>query len=203
MEILVCPGCRTRTPERLDVRTLDRTGDVLACACGRRYPIVDGVPIVLADPGAYMQSEITAIASAELAPEVAELLVADGPDDAPYPRLLEHLSIYMDAHWGDRADPPPDGPGAGFATQLVPKLAARAAHRVELAVELGCSTGRMLAELARGAAHAVGIDLHHGALRRARRMLAVEPVRYARRTIGRHYAAATARTDAVDNVTLA
>ena len=62
----------------------------------------------------------------------------------------------------------------------------------------------MIAELARGADHVVGVDLHHGALRRARRLLAGEPVAYARRVAGRHYTPATARAGdlATDWVTL-
>src|SRR5450432_65373 len=99
MEILVCPGCRTRTTDRLDVRTLERAGELLTCECGRTYPIVGGVPIVLADPTTYFATEIATVIERDLAPEVAALLVAGGPDDAPYPRMLEHLSIYMDAHW--------------------------------------------------------------------------------------------------------
>jgi len=202
MEILVCPGCRTRTADRLDVRTLTRTGDVLACECGRTYPVVDGVPIVLADPTAYLASEIATVVERDLAPEVAALLVAGGPDDAPYPRMLEHLSIYMDAHWGDRVAPPPDGPGAQVAEALLAKL--RALPRVGFAVELGCSVGRFVAELARTADRVVGVDLHHGALRRARRLLAGEPVAYARRVIGRHYRGATATAGelATDRATL-
>ena len=189
MEILVCPGCRTATADRLDVRTLARTGDILACECGRRYPIVGGVPVVFADPRGALAGEVTQIVERDLDPDVAALLVESGPDDAPYPRLLEHLSIYMDAHWGDRAEPavPP------AATELVARIAARAAHRVALAVELGCSTGRLLAELARGADHVVGVDLQHGVLRRAHRLLDGDPVAYARRQIGRHYSTAVAR----------
>jgi SAM-dependent methyltransferase len=103
--------------------------------------------------------------------------------------MLEHLSIYMDAHWGDKADP-----AAGYACEsLVAKIAERASHRVALAVELGCSAGRILAELARGADHVVGVELQHGALRRAQRLLAGGPVAYARRMIGRHYTPAVAR----------
>jgi len=202
MDILVCPGCRTRTAERLDVRTLDRHGDVLACACGRRYPIVDGVPIVLADPTGYLANEMTTVVERDLDPEVAALLVEHGSDDAPYARLLEHVSIYMDNQWGDRATPPPDGPGAGFCEAILDKLRDRAAHRVDLAVELGCSVGRCVAELARGAVHTVGLDLQFGAVRRARRLLAGEPVVYGRRTIGRNYARATATGIATANVTL-
>ncbi|HEX8111681.1 MAG TPA: hypothetical protein VF516_28315, partial [Kofleriaceae bacterium] len=150
--VLVCPGCRTRTADRLDLRTLEPRGDVLICACGRRYPVVDGVPIVMADPSAYLRAEAATVVERDLSAEVVELLIAGGPDDAPYPRLVEHLSIYLDAHWGDRAEPPPDGPGepvtGGFGLRAVAaRIAERAGHRVELAVELGCSTGRIVAEL--------------------------------------------------------
>jgi SAM-dependent methyltransferase/uncharacterized protein YbaR (Trm112 family) len=190
--MLVCPACRTRTADRIDVRTLDVRGDVLVCECGRRYPVVDGVPIVMADPAGYLRAEIATVVERELAPEVVGLLVADGPDDAPYPRLIEHLSIYLDAHWGDRAEPPPDGPGGGFgARAVIDKIAERAAAPVGLAVELGCSTGRIVAELARGADQVAGLDLQFGAVRRARRLLDGERVAYPRRAIGRRYAPAS------------
>src|SRR5262249_43107868 len=158
-----------------------------------RYPIVDGVPIVMADPTSYLANEIAAVVERDVHPEVAAELAATGPDDAAYPRLLDHLSTYLDAHWGDRATPPPDGPGAAFATrELVIKSAERAKARVGLAVELGCSVGRIVGELAAGAEHVVGIDLNFGAIRRARRLLAGEQVAYARRLIGRTYRAAVA-----------
>jgi len=183
LDLLVCPGCRTLSGDRLDVSTLDRSGDVLACECGRRYPVIDEVPIVMNDAGGYLRNEIATVVERDLAPEAAALLVADGPDDAPYARALEHLSIYLDAHWGDRA-----APSLGFAlAPVIDKLAAL--PRVGLAVELGCSVGRVLAELP--AERAVGVDLHFGAVRRARRLLAGESLAYARREIGRHYTTAT------------
>jgi SAM-dependent methyltransferase/uncharacterized protein YbaR (Trm112 family) len=191
--VLICPGCRTRTADRIDVRTLEARGDVLVCECGRRYPVIDGVPIVMADPSGYLRTEIATVVERELPPEVVELLVADGPDDASYPRLVEHLSIYLDAHWGDRAEPPPDGPGRGFGlAALVERIAERAATApVEHAVELGCSTGRIVGELARGAEHVIGLELSFGALRRARRLLDGDRLAYPRRAIGRRYVAAS------------
>jgi SAM-dependent methyltransferase/uncharacterized protein YbaR (Trm112 family) len=177
---LVCPGCRTRTGERLDVRTLDRSGDELVCACGLRYPIVDEVPIVLPDPTApFVEDEMDAGAQARL--------VADGPDDAPYPRLLEHLSTYVDAHWGDRAAP--EDPTAYAMAAFADRLAAL--PHVEAAVELGCSAGRIVAELARRADHVLGLELSLASLRRARRLLDGETIAFARRMIGRNYATAT------------
>jgi SAM-dependent methyltransferase/uncharacterized protein YbaR (Trm112 family) len=191
--MLVCPGCRTRTADRIDVRTLEVHGDVLACECGRRYPVIDGVPIVMADPAGYLRAEIATVVERDLSPEVTGLLVADGPDDAPYPRLIEHLSIYLDAHWGDRVEPLPDGPGGGFgARAVIDKIAERAASPVARAVELGCSTGRIVAELARGAEQVAGLDLQFGAVRRARRLLDGERVVYPRRAIGRRYVPASA-----------
>ena len=193
--VLVCPGCRTRTADRLDVQTLKPRGDLLICACGRRYPVIAGVPIVMADPSAYLRAEMATVVERELSAEVVELLVAGGPDDAPYPRLVEHLSIYLDAHWGDRAEPPPDGPataaGASFGlAAIAARIAERAGERVDLAVELGCSTGRIVAELAAGADRVCGLDLSFGAVRRARRLLDGERIEYPRRVVGRRYAAA-------------
>jgi uncharacterized protein YbaR (Trm112 family)/SAM-dependent methyltransferase len=187
LDLLVCPDCRTLSGDRLDVRTLDRDGDLLVCACGRRYPIVDGVPLVMKDIGAYVRAELATIVERDLSPAVTGELVADLPDDTPYARMLEHLSIYLDAHWGDRAEPRPD-PLWSLAP-LVDRI--RALPRVAHAVELGCSVGRVLAELP--AERAVGIDLHFGAIRRANRLLAGETLPYARREIGRHYTTATAR----------
>jgi uncharacterized protein YbaR (Trm112 family)/2-polyprenyl-3-methyl-5-hydroxy-6-metoxy-1,4-benzoquinol methylase len=183
---LVCPACRTRTEGRIDLRTLNRAGDVLACACGRCYPIVDGVPVVMADAAPYLRREIATVVERDLPPEVAALLAAGGPDDASYPRLLEHLSIYLDAHWGDRARPPADFALRGFVERI-----ARL-QRVEALVELGCSVGRMLGELARSADRVVGVDMNFGAVRRARRLLDGEQVAYARRLVGREYTGAAA-----------
>src|SRR5689334_2347397 len=114
LDLLVCPGCRTLENGRLDVRTLDRDGDVLACACGRRYPIIDDVPILVNELGTYLRAELIGVVERDLEPEVSALLVQDGPDDAPYPRMLEQLSVYLDAHWGDLATPRPE-PGFALA----------------------------------------------------------------------------------------
>jgi SAM-dependent methyltransferase/uncharacterized protein YbaR (Trm112 family) len=194
LDLLVCPGCRSHAHDerdgiRIDVRTLDRSGETLRCECGRRYPIVDDLPIVMADPSAFYQNEVASILERDLAPSLAQMLVEDMPDDAPYARMLEHVSIYLDAHWGDRAKPAPDGPGGAAGMRaLIDKIAERATERVEHAVELGCSAGRILAELADGAEHVIGLDLHFGVLRRARKLLAGEKIAFNRRVAGRRYA---------------
>ncbi|NUQ70932.1 MAG: Trm112 family protein [Chthonomonadales bacterium] len=43
LEILACPACDERPPVALQ-------GEELVCAvCGRRYPIRDGIPVMLVD----------------------------------------------------------------------------------------------------------------------------------------------------------
>jgi SAM-dependent methyltransferase len=203
-ELLVCPGCRQHTHDengdvRIDVRTLDRSGDMLVCACGRRYPIVDELPIVMADSSAFLRNEIAAILERDLAPSLQQLLIETQSDDAPYARLVEHLSIYLDAHWGDRSKPAANGFALGA---FVEKIAERARVRVGAAVELGCSAGRILAELADGAERVVGLDLQFGILRRARKLLAGGQVAFNRRVAGRQYSLATLQGRRHDNITL-
>lgn len=186
----------TGTPAEVEEGTL--TCDNPDCA--RSYPIFDGIPILVPDLGSFLAGQLAAL-GAELEPETAALLAAPGPDDAPISQLIEHLSIYLDAHWGDLAVPAVPAAGAdaaegpGFVDQLglfggralFQALSARADERVACAVELGCSVGRGLLELARGADLVVGVELHLGALRKARRLLLGEAVRYPRRVLGRSY----------------
>lgn len=43
LEILVCPACKTK---------VELQDDMLTCqACGRRYPVRDGIPIMLIEEG--------------------------------------------------------------------------------------------------------------------------------------------------------
>lgn len=159
-DAVICPQCRHRDDRGLHLRTLDAE---LRCACGARFDRRHGVAQLVAGPPL-------------------------GLDDDDGTRL--HLSIYLDAHHGDRTTPAAAGPTFGLAP-LLAKVTARATTPVARAVELGCSVGRITAALAAGAAETIGLDLHLGALRAARQLLDGAPLTYPRRHLGGRAHAAT------------
>ena len=45
LELLACPACDSRPPVKLD----EQSARLVCTECGRRYPIRDGIPIMLVD----------------------------------------------------------------------------------------------------------------------------------------------------------
>jgi SAM-dependent methyltransferase len=171
---------------------------ILVCqGCAKRYPIVDGIPVILdANNGkaALTTAELFGLTAQPLAPEILAELAAPSSDDQLLPHQLENLGAYLDASWGDCATPLPDGPVPSFGfAELAGKVLSRLSVQVPRALELGCGTGRGLASLRRGAELVVGIDRNPAALRYANRILRGDEVTFPRRKIGRTYERATIR----------
>jgi SAM-dependent methyltransferase len=125
-DLLVCLACRAISDGRIELRTLTRDGDELACECGQRYPIVDGVAVI----------------GPEVAPE---------GDDA-----LEHLSIYIDSHWVTRgplfervAALPAVGSTVELGSSVGGVLAVLPGERV-VGIELGLAAARRARHLLAG-----------------------------------------------------
>lgn len=215
---LICPACRHVSARGRELYTLsvaqvlrstggeddgspeDIDEGILACEnplCGRRYPILHGIPIVLTDLTSFATNQLMALCC-ESEPETLAAMAAAGPDDAALPRMLEYLSIYIDAHFGDYAIPPPDGPEPGCGgTALWKEVESRRMAPVERAVELGCAVGRGLHALTQSAELTIGVDLNFAALLYAQWLLHGETVRYPRRTVGRHYTPVSVHAPAV------
>jgi hypothetical protein len=111
----------------------------------------------------FLQAELATVIERDLPTEVAALLVEGGGDDAPYARLLEHLSIYLDSQWAT-ARAAARGAGSGSPRS---STGSRGCLACRSPSSSGCSVGRVVAELARTAEHVVGLDLQFGAVRRA------------------------------------
>lgn len=196
---LLCRGQGVETPLELNSVWLE-DGEhviegVLQCrdaACRREYPIVDGIPILVRDVRAYVQTHLMAIQQRRSLAAPLESLLGDccGPD-SPFNTQRQHLSTYGASHWGDLWQHPEEDPlTAGEAEAAASLLDLSAACR-RLAGELpagprldiGCALGRTSFELAastEASAEAddlvLGIDLHFAMLRPAARLLRGEGI---------------------------
>jgi uncharacterized protein YbaR (Trm112 family) len=178
---LICPACRRHSERGLELSSLALFGGKLRCqGCAREYAIIDGIPVLLRVPEPFALL-------GELDDPSAPVIAAAGPDGAPLPHALAQLSSYLGAY------------ESGFE-ELAAKLRGR--PRVALALELGCSVGRGLLELAGEADLVVGLDRSGAMLRAAGKLLQQGELRYYRRIAGRNYAQAVIRTKALQNVEL-
>jgi SAM-dependent methyltransferase len=145
----------------------------LACAappgCGREYPVIDGLAIVVDDLAGYLREERRVILRRRDLPAWAhELLDLDLDDGDPERRRAQSLAAYAAAY-----PAPPDPALAGLAAGL-PAFLDRclAAHAPRGAgtrgLDAGAGTGGFTALLARHVDHAVGFELAFDRARRAR-----------------------------------
>ena len=191
----VCPACRVRGdgahPITLGEVFEARGGHVLQgmlrCsheACQREYPIIDGVPLLLAQIRDQLSGQALGVLMRDDLDPALESLIGDccGPG-SEYDTVRRHLSHYAVDHWGE-FDPEP-WTGSGAVVRLLDQVAEMAAPEPGLAVDLGCSVGRSSFELAeRTGGLVVGIDLNLSMLRLASRALRMGRVVYPRRRVG-------------------
>ncbi len=195
----ICPVCRSarRIQSFLTITRVlrEEPGHIieglLQCpdpACLREYPIIDGIPLLVADIRGYVSGNLPAIQAREDLSEVTESVLADcaGPGSA-YLTTQEHLSIYAWDHYGD-LDPEPDPAGDKPGS-----VRAVLAEALELAGDLppgpildaGCSVGRTSFEMAaHGGEMVLGVDLHYAMLRVASNVLRRGEVRYPKKRVG-------------------
>ena len=138
-ESLVCPACR------LDVCLCAPSGDCLRCdGCGRQYPIVDGIPMMVVDEllvgGAYGSAATRVRGYYDTTADLYDQWTVDPPID----RLVD------DVNWEE------------FRRFLGPR-------KLERCLDLACGTGRDLDRLLAIGESVIGVDISHPMLSKARK----------------------------------
>ena len=179
----VCPTCHAagREPAALLLGHVEvAEGDevlegVLLCSdlrCQREHPIIDGIPVVVADIASWASHQVAGVMRRDDLSAYAESLLGDATGPASeFHRDRSNLGIYGWAHWGDLAPPAGRGHGGAYAALLAHALDLAETPPTGVWLDLGCSVGRGPLELARrGVGLAVGIDLNFAMLRVAERV---------------------------------
>ncbi len=151
--------------------------------CFSEYPVIDGIPVIVADLRAYIsQNLLPILARTDLADQVESLLGDCCGPGSVFDMQRQHLGIYGFDHYGD-LDPEQSGNAQvspGSVLQLLEKgLRAAGKPVAGPVIDIGCSVGRTSFALAHAIdAPVLGVDLNFDMLRTARRVLEKGVVRY-------------------------
>ncbi len=194
-----CPVCRRDRGQSgpLSLATvLRREGDViveglLLCpepACQREYPILDGIPVILAGLRAFLADNLFHLTMRDDLSETIESVLGDCSGPGSLLDVTRHqLGSYARDHYGvqdpEEAAGPPE-PGA--AARVLARGLALASNWPEgPIVDLGCSVGGTTFALAEQTGRlVVGIDLNLSMLRLASSALLRQIVQYPRKRAG-------------------
>src|ERR1700690_1024253 len=165
---------------------------ILACAapeCRARFPVIDGLPVLVADlPRFLNEAGVYLLAREDLFEPIADLLGSVIPPGSWFDATRQHLSGYVRDHWGscdpkDGAAPAP-GQAWGWAQAGVALAGAVSGPIVELGAAAGGVT-RALAD--RFDTPVLGVDLSAPLARFAARALRGGTLRYPLRLAGTAY----------------
>ena len=178
----ICPTCRAVGRQALPLtlgtmvraEAADVLEGVLLCPtpeCQREHPIIDGIPVVVADIQSWASHQLDAVLRRSDLSSFMESLLGDaaGPGSV-FDRERTNLSAYARTHWGDLDPDEPLSSGASFVHLLDSALDLLPQPPHGMWVDLGCSVGRGTLEMARRTGDlAVGVDLSFAMLRVAER----------------------------------
>jgi SAM-dependent methyltransferase/uncharacterized protein YbaR (Trm112 family) len=178
-----CPTCRAagRDAPPLTLGTIARVdGDdilegALLCSaqqCQREHPIIDGIPVVVADLQSWAAHQLDSVLRRDDLSSFTESLLGDAAGaGSALDRERATLSAYGRVHWGDFDPAEPLRGSSAFVGLLESALSLLDSPPGGIWIDLGCAVGRGTFELAcRSADLAVGADLSFGMLRVAERV---------------------------------
>lgn len=189
----VCPRClhgRAGEHPLVIAERVEERGDqlwhgILHCSnsgCWLEFPVVDGVPVIVADPPGFLQSARAQVLVRDDLPGVMAGLLGDALGPGEFDTTRQHLSIYAQAHFSDWAG---DG-----APDILVTLDAGLTTLGEVrgpAIDLGGAVGRGGWELALTAAPVLVADLNIAFLRLAQRLALGGEAWFDRRRVGLVY----------------
>ena len=196
----LCPRCiqNGRIEYPLEIRSVLREGrdsieeGVLVCTnsqCLHEYPVIDGIPVIVADLRTYISQNIIPIINRRDLTDTMESLLGDccGPGSA-FDAQRQHLSSYGYDHYGDLdPDEPKNVPvQPGSVLRLLNKGLSEIEEKVGgPMIDIGCAVGRTTFELAEAYDEIVlGIDLNFYMLKLAASVLNEGRVTYPKRHSG-------------------
>ena len=184
----ICPVCLLggASEARLRILHVER-GDstrivegALSCSsCKFEYPILDGIPLIMANVREVVRNQLPALLQrTDVSPYAASFLADCAGPDSVYERDRYRIGAYAHAHWADASH------GASELSRAALALAP-APNPSSIWLDVGCSLGRSAVELVRaGAGLVAALDLNLGMLRAFADLLATGTVRYDLRRVG-------------------
>jgi len=195
----LCPVCRSGGRDSLlSIRSILKEGKdsiregILICSnsqCLSEYPVIDGIPIIVANLRTYVSQNVLPILCRDDLTETMEGLLGDcfGPGSS-FDSQRQHLSTYTFDHYGDMD--PERKPEVSVSPGSIVKLLEQGILSMNRTVQgpiidMGCAVGRTSFELAQRLDEPIlGIDLNFGMLKIATGILETGYVSYPRRRGG-------------------
>jgi SAM-dependent methyltransferase len=146
--------------------------------CQREHPIIDGIPVLLANPASWIENQLPYVLRRRDLTRFTESMIGDlaGAGSA-LDRERGNNGIYAHAHWA------PESPAYLNVFNAARNLLAQPPNGVWL--DIGCSVGRGTFELAGATGDlAIGVDLNFSMLRVAEEIRRTGRASYARRRVG-------------------
>ena len=214
----VCPVCRVanETGSPLHIAQVAQEEEdhilqgVLHCRnedCLREFPIVDGIPLIVANIRQYVADNILSIYARRDLSDFTESILGDCCGSGSlFDTTRQYSSSYAWDHYGDLDPEKPINdpqPGSMLRTLELGRELAGPAPAGPI-IDVGCSVGRSSFALAEGGTELVlGVDLNFAMLRLAAEVLRHGTVRYPLRRAGlvyqrREFPALFAQRDRVD-----